>query len=250
MRAAALAAALLLALLPVPFRADELRAERVTFAHGATSATVEARIRGRETVDYILRIAAGQPMNISMATDNGANYFNILEPGEHEVAIFNGSVAAGGNQFEGVAARSGDYTIRVYLMRSAARRNEVANYRLEMIVSPAAAPAEAENDTALRAGERRFDATGDLPCALVKGQPMFPCPFGVARLPGGTATVVVDWPDGRSRTLFFEKGAFLAADTSEADGNPTPKVSKEADLWMIRLGDERYEFPDAVIFGG
>jgi hypothetical protein len=68
-----------------------------------------------------------------MATQHGATYFNILEPGQTEVAMFNGSTS--GNQFEGVLKKSGDYKIRVYMMRSAARRNEVANYRLEMIVA-------------------------------------------------------------------------------------------------------------------
>jgi hypothetical protein len=72
-------------------------------------------------------------MNVSMATKHTATYFNILAPGETEVAFFNGSV--NGNQYEGVLPASGDYKIRVYMMRSAARRNEKANYRLEMIVS-------------------------------------------------------------------------------------------------------------------
>jgi hypothetical protein len=56
-------------------------------------------------------------MNVSMATDNGANYFNILAPGENQVAMFNGSIH--GNQFEGILPESGDYKVRVYLMRSA-----------------------------------------------------------------------------------------------------------------------------------
>jgi hypothetical protein len=72
-------------------------------------------------------------MNVSMATKHTATYFNILAPGETEVAFFNGSVSE--NQYEGVLPASGDYRIRVYMMRSAARRNEKADYRLEMIIS-------------------------------------------------------------------------------------------------------------------
>ncbi len=85
-------------------------------------------------------------MNVSMATDNNANYFNILAPGESEVAIFNGSMAD--NQFEGVLPKSGDYKVRVYLMRSAARRNEVGNYRLEMIIAAADTKRAADADDA------------------------------------------------------------------------------------------------------
>ena len=71
-------------------------------------------------------------MNVSMATDNSSNYFNIIPPEESDVAIFVGSMS--GNQYEGILPKSGDYTVRVYLMRNAARRDEVANYRLEMII--------------------------------------------------------------------------------------------------------------------
>lgn len=116
-----------------PAAADDIREQRVQFERGATSAVVEDSITGYETVDYLLGAAKGQYMNVSMATDNGANYFNILAPGETVVAIFNGSNAE--NQYEGILPASGDYRIRVYMMRSAARRDEVANYRLEMIIT-------------------------------------------------------------------------------------------------------------------
>jgi len=38
------------------------------------------------------------------------------------------------------AAADGEYTIRVYLMRSAARRNEIANYTLTVGITGSAAP--------------------------------------------------------------------------------------------------------------
>ena len=47
--------------------------------------------------------------------------------------MFIGSTS--GNQFEGSLPASGDYKLRVYMMRSAARRDEVAKYRLEMIIN-------------------------------------------------------------------------------------------------------------------
>jgi hypothetical protein len=121
--------------LPVVIAQQNIRAQRVQFKPGATSATIESSIKGYEIVDYILNARKGQTMNVSMATKNGANYFNILAPGENDVAMFNGSTNR--NQYEGTLPKSGDYKIRVYMMRSAARRNEVANYRLEMIISGA-----------------------------------------------------------------------------------------------------------------
>jgi hypothetical protein len=110
-----------------------IHTERVHFAKGASSATIEGRIQGDMTIDYVLGARKGQSMNVSMATDNGANYFNIIAPGKENEAMFVGSSA--GNQFEGRLPASGDYKVRVYLMRSAARRDEIANYRLEMIIN-------------------------------------------------------------------------------------------------------------------
>jgi hypothetical protein len=102
-------------------------------------------------------------MNISMATNNGANYFNIMEPGETEVAIFDGSTRS--NQYEGTLSKSGDYKIRVYMMRSAARRNEVANYRLEMIISN---PENSSGGDATVSGTN-YNATGNIPCSIGEG---------------------------------------------------------------------------------
>ena len=125
--------ALVLVLSIAHLQAQDIETKRVQFEKGMNSATVEDKIKGDQIVDYILNAQKGQLMNVSMATDNGANYFNIMEPGEEFVAIFNGSTSE--NMFEGVLEKSGDYRVRVYLMRSAARRNEEANYRLEMIIS-------------------------------------------------------------------------------------------------------------------
>jgi hypothetical protein len=112
---------------------DDIRTERVHFKHGATSAMAEGSIKGYQTVDYVLGAHKGQATNVSMATDNGASYFNILAPGENEAAMFNGSIS--GNQYEGTLPANGDYKVRVSMMRSAARRDEVAKYRLEMIIN-------------------------------------------------------------------------------------------------------------------
>ena len=118
---------------PAAVAMTEVRTERVQFDKGANSAVIESSITGYDSVDYMLNAKKGQYMNVSMATDNTANYFNILAPGEKNVAIFNGSISE--NQFEGILPESGDYKIRVYLMRSASRRNETAKYRLEMIIT-------------------------------------------------------------------------------------------------------------------
>ncbi len=101
-----------------------------------------------------------------------------------------------------------------------------------------------------RAGMGKFDATGNIPCAQSKGEPMRQCSYGVARGTNGTATVSVSLPNGGKRAIFFEKGIAVSADLSQADTNMDFHARKQADLFMINAGYERYEIPEAVIFGG
>ena len=93
-------------------------------------------------------------------------------------------------------------------------------------------------------------ASGNIPCAQAKSQPMGQCPFTVSREGQGTATVSVTLPDGRKRAIFFAKGKAIGADFSQADGNMKFKAGKQGDLFKIQAGNERYEIPEAAVFGG
>ncbi|WP_084399617.1 hypothetical protein [Pseudotamlana agarivorans] len=125
--------AVLLAFSSVNAQTATIKTEEVHFDKGTSGTFIESSIKGEQIVDYKINVRKGQFMNVSMVTDNTANYFNIMEPGEEYVAIYNSSMDE--NMYEGELAESGDYTIRVYLMRSAARRNEKANFKLEINVS-------------------------------------------------------------------------------------------------------------------
>ena len=129
-------------------------------------------------------------------------------------------------------------------------RGYVAAEFLKPAISPNGAAVTGPDDSALRAGQGQFDAKGSIPCAQAAGQPVTDCEFGVARSGGGYATVVVTRPDGRKRAISFRMGIPVGADTSQADGYGEFRADKEADLHLIRIGDERYEIPDAVILGG
>jgi heat shock protein HslJ len=129
-------------------------------------------------------------------------------------------------------------------------RGYVSAEFLRPAVSPDGSVANGPDDSALRAGQGNFDATGTIPCAQYAGQPMNECKFGVARAGGGYATVVITKPDGRTRAIYFRMGKALGADTSEADHPGRFGATREADLNIIRIGNERYEIPDAVVLGG
>lgn len=110
---------------------DGKTTQRLSFDPGASSSRVSGSITGYETMNYLLNVRSGQSINVSMATANNATYFNIVPPGE-DTASYNGSI--NGNMYEGVAKKSGDYRIEVYMMRSAARRDEKADFSLEVAV--------------------------------------------------------------------------------------------------------------------
>ncbi|MDR7058509.1 MULTISPECIES: hypothetical protein [unclassified Sphingopyxis] len=123
-----LVAAAVLTAFAVPSLAQApIRTERVQFAKGASSKTIKASIKGYQTVDYALGVRAGQTMTVSLTTSNASAYFNIIAPGA-DAALFTGSID--GNRASVQIPSSGDYKVRVYLMRNAARRNETANYTL------------------------------------------------------------------------------------------------------------------------
>lgn len=324
-RAATLLSLLLVLLGSTRAMAQDIREERVRFSPGSSGAEIRDSLRGYETVDYLLGARAGQSMTVQLRSSNRFNFFNVLI-GDDPSALFVGS--SDGNRFEGVLPASADYRIRVYLMRNAARRNETADYELEVLIGGAAQGATQQrnpdyadglsggpdywavtnvppNDTLnVRAGpgtgnrvvgalanddlarnlgcemvgnarwcqievegEMRFtgwvnghylreassddsmpnrEATGQIPCSPVPGQPTRNCNFRVSRGQGGTASVWVDIGGGVERYIAFRNGEPV---TSEAGLDIT--YERSGDLYLIRVGGvERYEIPEAVIFGG
>jgi hypothetical protein len=129
-------------------------------------------------------------------------------------------------------------------------RGYVSARFLKPAVSPDGSIATGIDDSALRAGQGQFDIIGPIPCAINAGQPMGSCEFGVARSGGGYATLVIKKPDGNSRSIYFRMGKPIGANSTQAEGYAKFQASKKKDLHIIRVGNERYEVPDAVIFGG
>jgi hypothetical protein len=329
--------------------ADDLRTERVHFKAGQSGTSIKGRIVGYESVSYVLGAEAGQTMTVALKPSNLATYFNVYAPGQGpgDQALANsgmtGAMTPDLNRFNGKLPTSGEYTISVYMMRSAARRKERSSYTLDIAISAlgdAAKRAPVQSDYAdglqggpdywevktsgsggklrIRAsassgakvigsvpngavlrnrgcrmaeGQRwcrvetvsaprlsgwtagaflresshagvparswdalvpgtKFHATGNIPCARSAGQPMGSCKFGVVRAGQGNGVVTVFWPDGGNRVIFFEKGAPASFDQSQADGNARMSVSRNADLFMVTIGAQRFEIPEAVISGG
>ena len=191
--------------------AQPIKVQRISFVVGASSATVKGSIAGAEIVDYKLGARAGQTMSVTLKTSNGGNYFNVLPPGS-EAALFIGSTS--GNQWTGSLPVNGDYTVRVYLMRSAAQRNEKANYTLTVGI---------KGSVDAKVAGTPYHATGTVPCSVgpdPKGSAR--CSFGVIRSGPGKAEVYLADPGydvklhkDKLRILRFAGNAVTSADTKE-----------------------------------
>lgn len=228
--------------------AQGIRQERVTFKPGASSATLQGSIKGNETVDYVLGAKAGQTMTVTLKTAHGANYFNVLPPGS-EAAIAIGANLD--NRWNGTLPASGDYRIRVYLMRSAARRNETATYTLTVGITGSASHAPAGD---AKVPGTPYHATGKVPCSVgtdPKGSAQ--CSFGVIRRGGGQAEVHLASP-GFDVTLHKDHIRVLQfTGNSVTSADPKEKVTfqKRGDEWSIAVNDFYfYTIPDAVVVGG
>lgn len=126
---------------PTAFAQDDIRYEDVRFGAGASGATMTGSITGRGSVAYVLGAEAGQRMQIGLAASNGATYFTVFGPGQ---APGSGGLAGSDltgpmvpevNRFDAVLPSSGNYTVLVYLYRSAARRDETSKYTLDISVT-------------------------------------------------------------------------------------------------------------------
>ena len=109
--------------------ADPVHKENLELTAGKNTHSVKGKIKGYATVEYTVSGKAGQTLSVKLKTNQPSNYFNIRQQGQDE-ALFIGSTS--GNSFQAKLPADGEYTVQVYLMRNAARRNAVASYSLEM----------------------------------------------------------------------------------------------------------------------
>lgn len=219
------------------------RVETVIFAKGGMSQTLSGTIRGREYVDFQVAAGAGQRLGVTLKHGNTMNYFNIIAPGSSE-ALFIGSTS--GRQTRRMLAADGVYTVRLYLMRAAARRNEHSDYVLNIALEgKALTPLPASRDALIRGTP--YHASGNIVCGRSGNTSPLRCDANVIRRgQGGTGTVEVIWPDGFKRNILFVKLQPVASDSREAMTH-----AREGDVTVVELGsEERVDIPDALVAGG
>jgi hypothetical protein len=191
--------------------ANEVRHVRVQFEHGASSATIQDDLTGAETVQYVVQARAGQRLHVSFQPAGPDASFTVFLPGA--VPGRDPALFIGetsGNTLDTRLSHSGDHLIQVFQGRNAARRGERVAYTLTISITGGVASHGA----------------------------------------GGTATVVVTHPTGRTHASFFEHECLTGADSGQTEGDPRLTPHSEAGLSVLRIGTERDEIPDAAVLGG
>jgi heat shock protein HslJ len=215
----------------------------VQFAKGKSSAVIRGRVVGRQYIDYTLRAAAGQRMTVSLKGSNGANYFNLLPPDSDGPAMASGELID--NRFDGLLPDDGVYTIRVFLYRAAARRNEASDFTLSVGVTGAPLkPVSAKSDAVLPGTRYHASATVSCEPAYTKTRQ---CEARVIRRGfDGTATVELRWDGSWKRRILFVKGEPKVADVPQA-----MTFTRNERGWRVTFnGDEHFEIPEPLVYGG
>jgi hypothetical protein len=119
--------------------ADEIRNVDVRFTAGTSQAALTDAIVGYNSVLYRVGAEAGQTMRVTLSASNGATYFNVYAPGRGpgDEALATGQNTQPLNDWTGILPASGEYTVSVYMMRSAARRNERSDFTIDIAVDGA-----------------------------------------------------------------------------------------------------------------
>lgn len=215
----------------------------IQFAKGSGSSQVRGSVKGEREVEYTISARAGQTMAVAMNSGNSSLNFNVNPPGSRN-AMFTSSVQ--GPKATIVLPADGTYSVVVYLMRNASRRNESASYKLDVAVTGQAIPPLAGGKDALIAGTP-FHASASVPCRMLGLDPGARCEaFVTRRGRDGTATVEVRATNGVVRRVLFVQGRPVAADSPEALTS-----ERQGDLVKVRIGAaEGFDVVDAFLSGG
>ena len=104
--------------------------DRVRFPRGTHGSTVKGTVRGYAYHDYIVGVSAGQTIDISVKGSEPSTVLSIVTPEGGDLLE-----ATETDSYHGVLITSGDYRVRVMMMRSAARRKgSISNYTLNISV--------------------------------------------------------------------------------------------------------------------
>lgn len=114
---------------PAAFPQEAGSPVRVTFHDDLTVRSFEDALDGFNEISYVVALREGQSLQVSLASNNISNCFDIYAPGATKPFYVGGD---SGSTHRMLARTAGDYTVKVFLLRLAARDNQSAQYTLEL----------------------------------------------------------------------------------------------------------------------
>ena len=104
-------------------------AERVRFSPGRTSTVLRGRIIGFNTKDYLIGAKAGQIMTLQLSSPNPYAYFVVYSINGRPTDMNETT------KWSETLTETGDYVVRVFMMRAGARRRgAAATYKLNVTI--------------------------------------------------------------------------------------------------------------------
>jgi len=250
-------------LIALPAAAQTGSPRPVVFPPGKQQVVLSSRLKGDQDIDYKVEATAGQTLAVTLTSRNPQAYFNILPPGSQDVATFVGS--SEGNRFSGTLPTAGAWTIRVYLMRAAARRGEGAPVRLAVrlagtsAAAGAAVPAQASPSQAsarLMVRDGRSVAMRAAPSLRARAVMEFAAGYqlvGGACKPGAAAGWCQVWrPDEPEMRGYVRARDLVAAGAPASDALvPGTRYHATGDLFCAAPGAKpKPRCPFGVVRGG
>jgi hypothetical protein len=104
--------------------------QRVSFARGTSSATLKGTVKGYAYKDYVVRASAGQQISIELDGPGNVPVFTVFLPNGDNLQ----SGATQVNSYTDELPETGDYVVRVGLMRAFARRGASGSYTLNISI--------------------------------------------------------------------------------------------------------------------
>ena len=233
--------------LALPTTASAQAELNVQFGRGQESIVINGSIRGRRYVDYLVNVRARQRLSVSMTSNHRSAYFNLIAPGQGNVAYYVGSNSNPLNRFDGIAPARGLQRIRVYLYRASGRRGEVANFQLS--ISVGGRPGWGIGNPVLPGPVyppgQNYRPGGAIECRI-PGIASNRCTTSVQHLGPGSAYVRIQLPNGIVRTVTYANGNAMSIDSGPPGGSFL--ASRRGSETIVEVGYEVYFIPDAVLY--
>lgn len=148
----------------------------------------------------------------------------------------------------GCEALADDVWCRVAPFRGGAR-----GYARALHVQPAKGPDGripiGIDDSKPRTRGQDFDAKTKMACAQEQGQALGKCSAAISRSDGGDATMVVTFPNGFARQLYFTHGEFMRGSATMSGVGTDIEWALDAGTYTIRVDDQRFEIPESFVLG-